>query len=157
MAAFGVFKNKAESAIVESAGKSNVAEELALRRIDNLRQKLVRVKSVKRTITREIENPNISEDAKTRYSAIIARLDAAEKKAERAYKNANSQFEDLRAQLAVIDAETAILKASANALEDGKSAKYRHRRDMDKILRSINEELDEANAELDVSLMETNE
>ena len=157
MSALTVFKGKAEAAVVGGAGKSDVAEELALRRIDDLRQKLVRVKSLKRTIKRATENPDISESAKARYNTIVAKLDAAEKKAEEAYKNANSQFDELRAQLAVSDAETAILKASASALDDGKAAKYRHRRDMDKVLQSINEELDAANAELDVSLMETAE
>lgn len=157
MSALTVFKGKAEAAVVAGAGKSDVAEELALRRIDDLRQKLVRVKSLKRTIKRTTENPDISESAKARYNAIVAKLDAAEKKAEEAYKNANSQFDELRAQLAVSDAETAILKASASALDDDKATKYRHRRDMDKVLQSINEELDAANAELDVSLMETAE
>lgn len=157
MSALSVFKGKAESVVVESAGKSAVAEELALRRIDDLRQKLIRVKSLKRTIKRAAESPDISESAKMRYDAIIAKLDTAEKKAENAYKNANVKFDELRAQLTVTEAETAILKASATALDDGKAAKYRHRRDMDKVLESINKELDDANAELDVSLMETTE
>lgn len=154
-ASISVLKSDSENTLVDFAGKSKVAEEIAIKRIEDLRKKLVKIKALKRKIARHIDEPTTSSEAKARYTELISRIVVAEKKAEDAYKNANQNLENLRVKLEIIDTEISIAKASSAVLSTSSGKGGVLKSDLEKILNSLSSDLDTANSELDVALMET--
>ena len=153
-AAIEVAKDNAENKMVDAIGKIEVAEKLAIKRIEDIKLKLIKVKTVRRTINRHLQNPKLTEEHKLRYQALINKLDEVDARATKAYKTANAKFEELRANLEIVEAEMSITKAATSVLgADAKS--LTSGRDLEKVIESIYVDLDKANAELDVALMDT--
>lgn len=136
-AAFEVAKDNAENKLVASVGKIEVAEKLA----------------AKRSILRAMENPKLTQSQKDRYSMLIAKLDEVDARATKAYQNANQKFEELRATLEVVETETEIAKTTTSILGyDSKNSASE--KDLEKTIKSIYADLDSANAELDVAIID---
>lgn len=152
-AAFEVAKDNAENKLVASVGKIEVAEKLAAKRISDIKNKLIKVKAAKRSILRAMENPKLTQSQKDRYSMLIAKLDEVDARATKAYQNANQKFEELRATLEVVETETEIAKTTTSILGyDSKNSVSE--KDLEKTIKSIYADLDSANAELDVAIID---
>lgn len=152
-AAFEVAKDNAENKLVASVGKIEVAEKLAAKRISDIKNKLIKVKAAKRSILRAMENPKLTQSQKDRYSMLIAKLDEVDLRATKAYQNANQKFEELRAVLEIVETETEISKTATSILGyDNKNSVSE--KDLEKTIKSIYADLDTANAELDVAMID---
>lgn len=152
-AALEVAKDNAENKLVGSVGKIEVAEKLATKRIAEIKNKLIKVKATKRSILRAMENPKLTQSQKERYNILIVKLDEADARATKAYQNANQKLEELRAVLEIVETETEISKTATSILgyENSNSASEK---DLEKTIKSIYADLDNANAELDVTIMD---
>lgn len=152
-AALEVAKDNAENKLVGSVGKIEVAEKLATKRIAEIKNKLIKVKATKRSILRAMENPKLTQSQKERYKILIVKLDEADARATKAYQNANQKFEELRAILEIVETETEISKTATSILgyENSNSASEK---DLEKTIKSIYADLDNANTELDVAIMD---
>ena len=152
-AAFEVAKDNAENKLVASVGKIEVAEKLAAKRISGIKNKLIKVKAARRSILRAMENPKLTQSQKDRYSMLIAKLDEVDVRATKAYQNANQKFEELRAVLEIVETETEISKTATSILGyDNKNSVSE--KDLEKTIKSIYADLDTANAELDVAMID---
>lgn len=63
-----VLIDKVEMSAVNAVGKSDVILEMAEKRIDTLRKRLIAVKSTKRSLKRKMENPMLSAESKENYT-----------------------------------------------------------------------------------------
>ncbi len=151
-AAFSVFKNKSEMAIVESAGKGDVVLEMAEKRIDNLRKRVIAIKAAKRSMARKINTQGLSQESLERYKQVHAALGKSEKKGEDALLKSREKFEELRAKVEMMETEIAAAKSTSQIMNE-LNPKYR-RDELKKIMESLEEDLDKANSELDVAILE---
>lgn len=155
-AATSVFKGKAEDKIVDAAGKHKVAEEMALRRIESLRSKLIEIKSLRRFIDRKRATPGIKQERAAEYAKLSAHLESVEKRSEAAYKDAKDRFEKLCLELESLETESQIVRASSRIITET-NPKKGGRDELNSVLESIIRDLDTANAELDMAILDSKE
>ncbi len=151
-ASIDVIKNKSEMALVENAGKGDVILEIAEKRIDALRKRVIGIKAAKRSFKRKLALENLSQEAKSRYTDIYNELEVYDQKGEAALLNARVKFDELRAKVEVIETEIAMAKSTSKIINEA-NPKYR-RDELKKIMESLLSDLDKANSELDVAVME---
>ena len=82
-AAGSVVASKSEMAMVDVAGKQEVILEMAEKRMESLRKRLIAVKSTKRMLKRKMEDSNLSTESKENYTKLMASLEKCEKKGNR--------------------------------------------------------------------------
>lgn len=151
-AAGSVIASKSEMAVVNAAGKSDVILEMAEKRMELLRKRLIAVKSTKRTLERKMSNPKLSPATKENYAKLLTSLGNCEKKGEEAFLNSKTKLDELRVKLEMIDAEISIAKTSSNLIKDSDFTSNKN--EVRKLVESLENDLDAANAELDVAMLE---
>ena len=151
-AAGSVVASKSEMAVVDAAGKEDVVIEMAEKRIESLRKRLIAVKSTKRTLKRRMADPNLSAESKENYTKLMASLENCEKKGEQALANSKTKLDELRVKLEMIDAEISIAKTSTSLIKDYDVPS--NNSEVKKLIESLERDLDNANAELDVAMLE---
>ena len=147
-----VLTDKVEMSAVNAAGKSDVILEMAEKRIDTLRKRLIAVKSTKRSLKRKMENPKLSAESKENYTKLMSALEKCEKKGEVALLTSKTKLDELRAKLDVMDAEISIAKTSSKIMNES-NPNFRND-ELKKMIASLEKDLDDANAELDVAILE---
>ncbi len=152
-ASIEVMKNKSEMALVENAGKGDVILEIAEKRIDELRKRVIAIKSAKRSFKRKLALEELSLESKLRYTDLYKELEVYDKKGEEALLNARVKFDELRAKIEVIEAEIAMAKTTSQII-NADNPKFR-RDELKKVMQSLLDDLDKANSELDVAILET--
>lgn len=153
-AAGNVVASKSEMAMVDVAGKQEVILEMAEKRMESLRKRLIAVKSTKRMLKRKMEDSNLSTESKENYTKLMASLEKCEKKGEQALTNGKMKLDELRVKLEMIDTEISIAKTSSSLIKDYDFSS--NNSEVKKLIESLERELDNANAELDVAMLETN-
>lgn len=91
-----MMKNDAENSFVETVGKNKDTEEVAIKQVEDFCNKLVKIKSLKRTTARHFEDENVSQSSKIKYKELLAKLEVSDKSGKDAYKKANDVLEKLR-------------------------------------------------------------
>ncbi len=153
-AAGNVVASKSEMAVVDVAGKQEVILEMAEKRMESLRKRLIAVKSTKRMLKRKMEDSNLSTESKENYTKLMTSLEKCEKKGEQALTNGKMKLDELRVKLEMIDTEISIAKTSSSLIKDYDFSS--NNSEVKKLIESLERELDNANAELDVAILETN-
>lgn len=151
-AAGSVVTSKTEMAVVNGVGKSDVIIEMAEKRIEKLRKRLIAIKSTKRMLKRKMANPALSPESKENYTNLLASLEACEKRGDDALRNSRSKLEELRVKLEMIETEISIAKTSSSLIKDFDISTNNN--EVKKLMESIERDLDNANAELDVAMVE---
>lgn len=147
-----VITEKTEISAINAVGKSDVVLEMAEKRIDTLRKRLIAVKSTKRSLQRKMENPKLSVETKENYVKLMSALEKCEKRGELALIKSKTNLDELRAKLDVIEAEISISKTSSKIINDSNPS-FRED-ELKKMIELIEKDLDDANAELDVAIIE---
>ena len=153
-AAISVIKERNEQSIVDYAGKKDVILKMAENRIGELRTKLVSIKSAKRTIARKAESQNLTEEQKAKYAALISALETAETRGEEALKKSKTDLDSLRTKLEVIETEISISRSTSQIM--GELNFSYSNSEIKKQIELLEQELDKANASLDVVMLEAN-
>ena len=81
----------------------------------------------------------------------MSALDKCEKKGETALLTSKTKLDELNAKLDVMDAEISIAKTSSKIMNESNP---NFRNDELKMIASLEKDLDDANAELDVAILE---
>ena len=84
----------------------------------------------------------------------MASLEKCEKKGEQALTNGKMKLDELRVKLEMIDTEISIAKTSSSLIKDYDFSS--NNSEVKKLIESLERELDNANAELDVAMLGTN-
>lgn len=147
-----VVAKKAEMTVVDIAGKSEVTLELAETRIDTLRKRLIAIKSTKRSLLKKAENPDLPASTKENYANLLVSLSECEKKGEDALKSSKDRLEELRIKLEIMDTEISIAKTSTSLINDTNPTSGKD--EIKQLVESLEKDLDDANAELDVAIIE---
>lgn len=82
-AAGSVVASKSEMAMVDVAGKQEVILEMAEKRMESLRKRLIAVKSTKRMLKRKMEDSNLSTESKENYTKLMTSLENAKRRGNR--------------------------------------------------------------------------
>lgn len=150
--ALSVIKQKQENRLVEHAGKSEVVLDMAEKRVENLRDRLIALKSSKLSIERKLSETK-QPDLKDKLSKTLKALSTCELRAEESLKKSKANLETLRAKLEILDTEIAISKISSKVINE--TNENYNKDEIKELIRSIEGDLDNANAELDVAEFET--
>ena len=150
--AINVIKQKNEMALVDYAGKSQVILDMAEKRIDTLRKRLIALKSTKRTLKRKLQDKNLTVESKENLTKLMTTLDSCEKRGEDALLKSKTRLDELHVKLEMIDTEISITKPSSKLINEF-NPKYTND-ELKKLIAAFEKDLDDANAELDVAILE---
>lgn len=133
-AAAKVFKDKAENQFVAAAGESEVALELMKNQYRDLKENLVKIKTLKRTTQRRIEEAEatakrLDAEGKTSladrqrkladdYKAKLEKYRVAEIKKEEALKNFAAEYDDFKMEVSILKEEIESAKAMGGLSDD---------------------------------------
>lgn len=125
---------------------------MAEKRIESLRKRLIAVKSTKRILKRRMGGPQLVGRVKGKLHKALASLENCEKKGEQALSSSKTKLDELRVKLEMIDAEISIAKTSTSLIKDYDVPS--NNSEVKKLIESLERDLDNANAELDVAMLE---
>ena len=169
-AAAKVLHGKAEDKLVAAAGEGEVALELMKKQYSDLKERLVKIKTLKRTMQRRSEEAEAAakrldaegkgsmadrqRELATRYKANVEKLAANEIKAEESLKSFAAEYAEFKMEVSVLKEEIESAKAIGGLADDlSANSPLNTRMETVKDLKSkLQKQLDRAD-----SLMEVNE
>ena len=163
---------KAEDKLVAAAGEGEVALELMKNQYGALKERLVKIKTLKRTMQRRAEEAEATAkrlDAEgkgsmadqqrslsTRYKANVEKLGVSEIKGEESLKSFSAEYKEFKMEVSVLKEEIESAKAMGGLADDlGTDSPLNTRMETVKDLKGkLQQQLDRANSLMDVNELE---